>query len=843
MTKRAADLVSDSLDLEYQQDLGDAQVTPKKAKQEKLDQPSSVKSAKSKGDSASHPKPKPKPKRQPAKKCKGCRKKLTPEEQAPNWPGCTPCKRALDNITKAASKQGADAVKFVQEARQDDAKCYNMIQSYLENCPETVENFGKKRGQWSVVRYMERVKAASGLVKDCIGELMWDKLYLEHAQTTRGGRLREEEALLQWKQWEESVQLKDPSVYHDYGGPNGKLRVWVKTQDLLIHRSEYMREKSVDCVGQEIKKGSDADVDKFRAEIVKNHGKNMGFEEVGAALCKNGGGSGGAFSSNDGSGFLLDVLQLLPDVETGDGETEGEATEPKDPKDPAPKPWVERDRMVSAAIRAAKTQATTFTEKGTALFTRLSEWKDSLLASSDDAFKSNFAGEIKMLEVRLEALDLCFNKQDANSIKQFIGNFSTTPEADMEDGKIVEIGNSPPCELYSKLRPVSDLDTQIEKYNTCTQPKHLRDRCLTDIKAPLTQLMSQATKAEKSLKTAKDQLRRAAAKAAAKPQPPGSDALALFDQGAAQAKQIHRVSLDSFKVDDMDFSRPFIVTAPSWIANAMASVQADLDGFRASFDIGRKEKRGIRASKPVEAPDQAVFNFLGEVEQLFGGGATLVTSSALSASPSLSKQVVPGLFGIDSTYDKVSAEAAGMSCARLTVEGTRLVVMTQSLQLTGFMQRKGVTGTISTSRQAWFLRSISLPVLAEYVQECELFAATLQAGDLLYCPYGSVQGELVQHCTFGVRIPLVVKSAKDPHAILCVKRRTQEAEASLRTASSSATASGSQEIQQKASQEVALLKEIAALCEVKESAPAERGGASSTAEPAGPAGGKPHPEA
>lgn len=532
MTKRAADLVSDSLDLEYQQDLGDAQVTPKKAKQEKLDQPSSVKSAKSKGDSASHPKPKPKPKRQPAKKCKGCRKKLTPEEQAPNWPGCTPCKRALDNITKAASKQGADAVKFVQEARQDDAKCYNMIQSYLENCPETVENFGKKRGQWSVVRYMERVKAASGLVKDCIGELMWDKLYLEHAQTTRGGRLREEEALLQWKQWEESVQLKDPSVYHDYGGPNGKLRVWVKTQDLLIHRSEYMREKSVDCVGQEIKKGSDADVDKFRAEIVKNHGKNMGFEEVGAALCKNGGGSGGAFSSNDGSGFLLDVLQLLPDVETGDGETEGEATEPKDPKDPAPKPWVERDRMVSAAIRAAKTQATTFTEKGTALFTRLSEWKagragkmfsgvlfcgdlkckpnfrriifesrkgiviralqgfkgeapvnhcvlqDSLLASSDDAFKSNFAGEIKMLEVRLEALDLCFNKQDANSIKQFIGNFSTTPEADMEDGKIVEIGNSPPCELYSKLRPVSDLDTQIEKYNTCTQPKHLRDRCL-----------------------------------------------------------------------------------------------------------------------------------------------------------------------------------------------------------------------------------------------------------------------------------------------------------------------------------------------------------------------------
>eukprot|EP00438_Fugacium_kawagutii_P013870 Skav228410 [mRNA] locus=scaffold3824:318780:319841:- [translate_table: standard] len=309
------------------------------------------------------------------RKCKGCHKKVTPELQAPNWPGCWPCKRALDNIAKAAAKQGDKAIKFVAEARQDDAKCYNMIQSYLENCPETQECAGKKRGVWSVVRYIERVVAASGLVKDAVGELMWEKLWLEFAQTVRGGRLREEEAALKWKEWEEAVERKDPKnkIHHDFQGPNGKLRVWVKTKDTLTYRSEYMHEKGVDCVGQEIKKGTDADVDKFRPEMFKNHGKNMNFDEVAPALCKNG---MDAFQSSDGSGFLLDVLDLQKDVDEEELEPSENGEKPAGSGSDAPaKPWIERDRMVSAAIRTARAQTETFVEKGCNLHKRLSEWK------------------------------------------------------------------------------------------------------------------------------------------------------------------------------------------------------------------------------------------------------------------------------------------------------------------------------------------------------------------------------------------------------------------------------------------------------------------------------------
>lgn len=86
-----------------------------------------------------------------------------------------------------------------------------------------------------------------------------------------------------------------------------------------------------------------------------------------------------------------------------------------------------------------------------------------------------------MLEIRVEALELCFVKKDADHIKQFIGRFSSFTSEAAEDNLAeldakVEIGSCPPCELFAKLRPVSDMEVQIEKYHSCTAPKHLRDR-------------------------------------------------------------------------------------------------------------------------------------------------------------------------------------------------------------------------------------------------------------------------------------------------------------------------------------------------------------------------------
>ena len=144
-------------------------------------------------------------KRTVVKKCRGCAKKLQPGEQAANWPGCVGCKRALDNISKQAARQGERAQKYVAEARADDTKLQAMLASYKDLCPEATEEgcsqVGRKRGTWSLVKYVERVTAASGLIKDVVGEMMFEKLFMEHAQTTRGGRVREEEAAAKWLEY------------------------------------------------------------------------------------------------------------------------------------------------------------------------------------------------------------------------------------------------------------------------------------------------------------------------------------------------------------------------------------------------------------------------------------------------------------------------------------------------------------------------------------------------------------------------------------------------------------------------------------------------------------------
>ena len=64
------------------------------------------------------------------------------------------------------------------------------LRSNLSACPEACDNqTGKRRGNWCLAKYIERARAASGVVKAKIGEMMWEKLWIEFAMATRGGRV------------------------------------------------------------------------------------------------------------------------------------------------------------------------------------------------------------------------------------------------------------------------------------------------------------------------------------------------------------------------------------------------------------------------------------------------------------------------------------------------------------------------------------------------------------------------------------------------------------------------------------------------------------------------------
>ncbi|CAE7285935.1 unnamed protein product [Symbiodinium sp. CCMP2456] len=787
----AAESVLDSIDECWNAQQGDlVETPPKKRRGAANSEPGSSEkghvNAKAKAkSSAAKAKAKAQVRRSIVKKCKGCRKKLAPGEAAPNWPGCWGCKRSLDNICRLAKKQGPKAEAWVSEVRSDadDTRLYNMIQSYNEKCPESNEGgptCGRKRGKWCLIKYIERVKAAS--------EMMWEKLFMEFSQTVRGGKMTEEAAQNQWNTWVTAVKnntAKADGVMFDWEGPQGKLRIWIKTADKLIYRSQYFKEKEIYCEGDTTKKATDEDVDKLRPELMQNHGTNMSFEEIAPVLAQSG---KDAFQANDG--FMLDILDLQPDTGDMNEDEEAPAQAPAEAekKDDGPKLWVERDRIVSASLRAAKSQNAVFVQKGLDQLEKQEQTEQETLAEMGDKQKEHMAGELKMWRVRLEAMAICFRDKDSEALKRFIARFTTVEATDssMPD-QPVRMGACPPCELYAKLKTVDILDECAGKYQNATTPQHVKDvsTMLTDYKAPLQQLLQGATKAERSIKAAREQLKRASAKQAAQESKKGqanakaSESPALFDQGVAAAKQIQIFEPGDIGSGKIDFKIPFIVRAASIVKDVSAGVESEHDGFKTSFNIGRANSKGMRASKQIsEAGGGDVF--VKKLQDVFKDSEKLQMQAG--KHDGLKKHMVTSSFGIDVGYDKVSCEPAFMSAFRLTLEGTRTVVMTDWLQLIGFMQRQGVALPIPPVRQAAFLRSMSPEMLKQYVEEASLWTSTLGAGDLIYVPFGFLTGELCTVLTFGLRLPLIVKATADPNLMGSIDKKLTEVEQTLASA-------------------------------------------------------------
>ena len=51
-----------------------------------------------------------------------------------------------------------------------------------------------------------KVTAASELIKNVVGKMMFKKLFMEFAQTTRGGRVQEEEADVKWLEYMDEIK-------------------------------------------------------------------------------------------------------------------------------------------------------------------------------------------------------------------------------------------------------------------------------------------------------------------------------------------------------------------------------------------------------------------------------------------------------------------------------------------------------------------------------------------------------------------------------------------------------------------------------------------------------------
>ena len=173
---------------------------------------------------------------------------------------------------------------------------------------------------------------------------------------------------------------------------------------------------------------------------------------------------------------------------------------------------------------------------------------------------------------------------------------------------------------------------------------------ISDIKNPLSQLLQNAAKAELSIKAGREQLKRQKVRMAAAEGKKGAQSatpvVALFDQGVAVGRQIKRVALDKIADADLDFKVPFIIEAPNVVKDVTAAYASELDGFKASFDICRKDQKLARASKGLAPDFESDITVAPKVLQMLKGGVL----PAEKMGDTLKKATLLSVFAIDVAY-------------------------------------------------------------------------------------------------------------------------------------------------------------------------------------------------
>ena len=148
-------------------------------------------------------------------------------------------------------------MKYLDECVQDDVKLQQLVEAYFKKTGQAKgQRSNRGSPKFSLHEYRDIVKVRSGIENRCPGEMMWEKAYLEHAQSTRGGRLREDVAHSQWDTWVRMKAANPKSVIWDMQGPNPErpLQFRIELPKRVDFVNSYDYEKEI-CSTQKFAKG------------------------------------------------------------------------------------------------------------------------------------------------------------------------------------------------------------------------------------------------------------------------------------------------------------------------------------------------------------------------------------------------------------------------------------------------------------------------------------------------------------------------------------------------------------------------------------------------------------
>ena len=174
--------------------------------------------------------------------CKLCCMVKDLAEFALNQSNCRGCKAALDNITKKAKAQ--NRLAWLHETLNDPEQTKDMLTSYTAAMQKAKElgSRGPRKEAWSLVEYIEVVKATSKTKRTGRDQLMWKLQAIDFYKSLGGGGLSHSQAEKKWSDMETSYIAE--GLEHDHDGPvDAPLRLPVRVADFVDQSDSISRQK------------------------------------------------------------------------------------------------------------------------------------------------------------------------------------------------------------------------------------------------------------------------------------------------------------------------------------------------------------------------------------------------------------------------------------------------------------------------------------------------------------------------------------------------------------------------------------------------------------------------
>lgn len=712
--------------------------------------------------------------------CRGCHETMELDRFALNQSVCFDCKASLDVIAKMARAQGKS--DWFAEQRSDDNKCKRMLDNYRGTKKEA-DAKGLKRAKWSVAKYQETVKYASGMDFRAQGRMMWKLEAIEYWQTTAGGQHSLDEAKARWKH--ESLNFKSLDIPTDMKWPSkAPFRLRVCIGDVVDYYNQV--ERSKEAIGEEsLKKASQDDMNKYLKELTSNHDKVLGakssLEDV--AFLTIGASAGSSFDAA-AAGFSGDITTLAPeavdaaDEDEGDDAEEGE--EEENPEEDAAeeaenkkKSWFDVDRSRNSAHKSMLAVYETTRAQAVAVKSEVEKHIKNMQAfqPSEQHF---FQGELKIATSRCTAVGYLFG--DSEPLKEYVKSFAAGASSSPVKGAstasgdpIAALGQAPPTRSYDKLVTFTEWRSSVEEVFECTDPESiekLKKSCLA-LKGPIVELITacktvlsdikKAHKARDSWKASQQQ-----AKPRKRVTPAGGGAASgLFEIVPPKASEVpHLQELEDGSIGPVEicFEKPLLVK-PNGVKKASMENDKELKAFmmeslQRDFETCGAVSGMDRAQKQLPS---AIFDVVQRRVSSMMPGLPMPAPDA----PDIIKQAMtPVAVIVAKGAETISHERGFLGSCRIGWAGTREIIAASLPSLQAFFQAKATPGskfTIRTIKE--YFKNLSAEQIDEFKgRGFELFHATVGPGCAFYIPCGFIFAERVQptHCFLGFRCGVFV---------------------------------------------------------------------------------------